>query len=339
MNPRPHLAPDQPAAHSTALIMSQLSHDVVDTQKEKRIEKLFDQLRFAIFTSKLTGVSLHDAMLSLYSTDEITELLNANSKTLCRPFDNTILITSIVLEESDENCQLAEAIISALHDYIDPNKFDSEGKTALILAAKMRNTRLVRILLENEFSSRININAQDRMGRTALHYACAMGDIEMARALVDAGANPDLRDDCDKTPYDMTYASSEELTGLFESVALDPCRDKTATHNKIGVNDHIKFKTTTKENVEIMLADADKAVRECLVPEEALIALKNELSRLSGQSLLQSSLSGQGEVRRLLSRTRDLSIRSADFTGSISDALQPVIPDELEVSSISVRPD
>ncbi len=72
---------------------------------------------------------------------------------------------------------------------------DCAGSTALMLASLRGNIRLVRKLLE----LKADANAQDKIGRTALHYAAQYSGkdyteigYEIALELLKAGADPDL---------------------------------------------------------------------------------------------------------------------------------------------------
>jgi len=45
-----------------------------------------------------------------------------------------------------------------------------------------------------------NLDAHDEHSRTALHAACESGHVEIARALIIAGADREARDDLGRTP-------------------------------------------------------------------------------------------------------------------------------------------
>jgi len=58
-----------------------------------------------------------------------------------------------------------------------------------------------------------DLNRQDKMGKTPLHYACTY---EQARLLLDAGAKLDIADDDGKTPLDYAVETvNRELVKLF----------------------------------------------------------------------------------------------------------------------------
>ena len=61
-------------------------------------------------------------------------------------------------------------------------------------------------------------------GRTALHQAAFMGDVELVRALLDAGADPEARDDVHRTrPLEWArWARAEDAVRVLEGVTADP---------------------------------------------------------------------------------------------------------------------
>ncbi|KAJ5214973.1 hypothetical protein N7468_010652 [Penicillium chermesinum] len=65
------------------------------------------------------------------------------------------------------------------------------GESALHLAVQAKQPAVLRVLLEH--SGRV-VNAQDWLGRTALHMACESNQQELVEMLVQAGAQLDIRD-------------------------------------------------------------------------------------------------------------------------------------------------
>lgn len=71
-----------------------------------------------------------------------------------------------------------------------PNSRDREGNTPLMLAAQSRWTEGVGIFL----LVKSQVDLQNRLGETALQKAVQNRDATIAKALIDAGASPDLTD-------------------------------------------------------------------------------------------------------------------------------------------------
>jgi hypothetical protein len=70
------------------------------------------------------------------------------------------------------------------------NVKDREGNTPLILATIARWTEGVGTLIR----LKAQVNAQNRLGETAILKAVQARDLALTKALLDAGANPDLAD-------------------------------------------------------------------------------------------------------------------------------------------------
>lgn len=98
------------------------------------------------------------------------------------------------------NAECAELLVKAGADINAPMKRDSDylgltkGATALIRAAHRKDVALVSKLIELG----ADVNAKDRLDRTALHFA-AEGDVDVADKLVAAGADFMARDRYGKT--------------------------------------------------------------------------------------------------------------------------------------------
>lgn len=71
-----------------------------------------------------------------------------------------------------------------------------EGTTPLILAARLAIEGMVQDLI----SAEADINAADNSGKTALHWAAAVNNVEAVNILLAHGANRDAQDDKDETP-------------------------------------------------------------------------------------------------------------------------------------------
>ena len=76
------------------------------------------------------------------------------------------------------------------------NARDYRGQTALMLAADRKDAKLVQTLIDR----RVDLDAQDTLGRTAMHSAVRANAEECFKLLLAAGANPALRTFEGKTP-------------------------------------------------------------------------------------------------------------------------------------------
>ncbi|XP_073324673.1 serine/threonine-protein phosphatase 6 regulatory ankyrin repeat subunit C [Pagrus major] len=112
---------------------------------------------------------------------------------------------------------------------------DTQGQTALMLAALGRHTDCVHILLEKG----ANADAADKKGFTALHRAAMLGSEDCVSALLEHGASALCRDSQGRTPLHLTASLGHtELlrTLLIAAMKADPLdsildyRGNTPTH-------------------------------------------------------------------------------------------------------------
>lgn len=114
---------------------------------------------------------------------------------------------------------------------------DKQGKNLIMLiAGKDSHKHLMQFIVEN---LRTDLQAQDRQGRSALHYAVISGDLSMVKMLLQHGALLDTQDHEGKTP--LYYAveknhvrivdflvsnGADKKLGVFEDGALpqDMCK-------------------------------------------------------------------------------------------------------------------
>lgn len=89
---------------------------------------------------------------------------------------------------------------------------DEMGNTILDLAIKNGLDDTALLLIKN--SERLD---QQEMGTgsTALHFAAEAGDQKIVAALLDAGANRNIRDWKGKTPQDLAYDAKSKVLGDF----------------------------------------------------------------------------------------------------------------------------
>ena len=111
------------------------------------------------------------------------------------------------------------------------------------LFACSRRRRTINLLLR-QFPKQHHIDSRDNHGNTALHVAAFVGRKDMATALLEAGANPNLLNSSGANPLDVLFvsdppylwgnpASKKFLVECFEAGRNDICmqlRSKGATH-------------------------------------------------------------------------------------------------------------
>lgn len=90
-------------------------------------------------------------------------------------------------------------VVALLLDWgVDRTVITSHGHSALTAAA--RNLRVVELLLAHRCG---DIDHQIDNGMSALHLACLQGAVDVVRVLLEAGADPTLKEEDGQTPRDV----------------------------------------------------------------------------------------------------------------------------------------
>jgi ankyrin repeat protein len=101
-----------------------------------------------------------------------------------------------------------EELLAATRDAV----YGGLGRTRLMYAARVGAVRRVRVLLRPR---KVDVDARDAEGCTALHHACAAGQTESVRLLLDVGADMDKGDRRYGYPWrPLHYASAMGQAGV-----------------------------------------------------------------------------------------------------------------------------
>jgi uncharacterized protein len=117
------------------------------------------------------------------------------------------------------------------------DQFNSEWYT-IVSAAAADNMTDVRTFI----AKRVNVNATDTQGRTALSYAAELGDAQMATELLDARAAPDQRDKLGNVPlhWAANNGRTEVLKVLLAAHATVDATDRQGITPLMGAIAHNK---------------------------------------------------------------------------------------------------
>ncbi|XP_064939200.1 uncharacterized protein LOC135650192 isoform X2 [Musa acuminata AAA Group] len=97
-----------------------------------------------------------------------------------------------------------EDLVSILSVGISPNSRDSQGRTALHMAAANGHLEIVEYLIQNgaDASMKQDLNALNSEKNSPLHWACLNGHIEVVKLLIQGGASVSLLNSHERTPMD-----------------------------------------------------------------------------------------------------------------------------------------
>ncbi|MDZ7755652.1 ankyrin repeat domain-containing protein [Rhodohalobacter sp.] len=87
----------------------------------------------------------------------------------------------------------------------DINTVDEKGNTALMLASKIGNPRMVKIILAHS----PNLNQQNNMGYTALMVASEQGQVHIIEQLLKQGADTSLKNMDGRTAAELAIRNGQ----------------------------------------------------------------------------------------------------------------------------------
>lgn len=110
----------------------------------------------------------------------------------------------------------------------NPNVRDGEGATPLLLAATSGFDEAVKVLTD----IRVQVDLPNRLGETPLLKAVQLRNSNIARMLLDAGANPDATDNSGNSPRSVALADTRggPITRLLKDA---PARKAAPTQGPV----------------------------------------------------------------------------------------------------------
>lgn len=197
----------------------------------------------------LNSYRIEDKLTLIFSAPYALKADTVNTK-LKDEFGNTPLHILIANEEFRQGL----LFIYLAGDKLDYRVQDAEGKTALILAAKMDSNITSFLLVElikhagddKKHIERV-LNCQDNKGNTVLHYACIYRNQRLIDELIAAGADTSILNSAGNSPLESTEATLKEVSSLLAEVAIDPTRDCCASANTF-IDNNLQPITDLEEN-------------------------------------------------------------------------------------------
>ena len=111
--------------------------------------------------------------------------------------------------KNNPNLNLVNDLI-ALGANLDWQNEENFNRVPLHWAAWGGEVEIARMLID----AGANVNVQDEWGNTPLHEATSLGRVEIAQMLIDEGARKNIPNNEGKLPYDLT--NNEELKKLLK---------------------------------------------------------------------------------------------------------------------------
>ena len=99
------------------------------------------------------------------------------------------------------------------------NHRDKQKSTALLRAVQADKPAAVAQLLGAEQSVQVNVKNVYR--ETPLHAACANGNLDLARTLLEAGARADATNDEEETPFDLIPRAQAPMRDTLEALVAE----------------------------------------------------------------------------------------------------------------------
>jgi ankyrin repeat protein len=139
---------------------------------------------------------------------------------LLRPYTLNISLIHAIEDDDDKDDEYLKEVLASGIDLnaLGKNTWANMPTTAIIMATNTENTNKVRLLLE---TGRVkNINQADGFGRSPLFVASENGNYEIAKILIEYGADPKLppkkySDGYGVTPLDV--AKNDKMRELLRN--------------------------------------------------------------------------------------------------------------------------
>ena len=177
---------------------------------------------------------------------------------------------------------------------VDISAADAASLSCLHMAASRGHSGLLNILLLS--GANFDMNAQDHLGRTPLHYACAFGDASTVKICLDRGCDQRLPDAAGNLPVHL--ATSQGLADVLDTLVAAPHFDPNTPDSAGRTPLALALHSGSAESVKTLLQCPELAIPEGLDHLFANFDLLNMsedlpaavMHRLKNMPLLQEKL-------------------------------------------------
>ena len=156
----------------------------------------------------------------------------------------------------------------------DVNKYDSDGKSALMDAAWGRINSLAKLL-----EAGANVNTTDKYGRTALTNAIQNGSIGCFDIILEAGADINVLDILGNSPLNLA-AKRNRTKCVFALLQGDALINVSNEDGHNALMNHIKYNYIPNEKITVVLYTAGESFGNMKIPKclEAQIETCSDLN-------------------------------------------------------------
>lgn len=151
-------------------------------------------------------------------------------------FENPVLHLFLANEMFD----YFDRFLDLIPQNINPNLCDGNSfgnKSLLIILTMLPSSDSLPLKFIDHYKRKLNLDYQDKAGRTALHYAVILGRLDLVDALTKSGASASIKDKDGLCAFDYLNCSKACISSVLKQVDIRPGRDVYATSNSL--NDHL----------------------------------------------------------------------------------------------------
>jgi ankyrin repeat protein len=174
----------------------------------------------------------HSICSPLYNYAEYLLLVGANPNyNGVAESNNPNKLTALHHSLLTENDDLTMLTLKMTRISIDYTLQDNQGRTVLVLAAKMRKTHIFQSMLKDK-RAQAALTICDKENRNALHYGYLFGDaVIVNESLLTRRINASIQDIFGNTPLKLLFAAASEIKRVLNSVLIDENRHPLAQKN------------------------------------------------------------------------------------------------------------
>lgn len=178
---------------------------------------------------------------------------NVNLRAPAESYYNTILHTKLISGLAGDAFKIAQLTAQFNgHRKLNPNLPDINGRTILMLAIAFDADDLLVFLLQHKEALNLNLEAQDKDGFTALHYASLFRKSRAAQLLLQAGASPARQDNQKRVPQQLLdEKNNDEVLRVSKSLHFKLERDSKAVTDTLEAT--FNFPILNKASIDKIL--------------------------------------------------------------------------------------